>query len=192
MIFALLGALIFHASPVNAQTTATVYSDVITFTGNAVANGGAIAGGATDLLADNITPTSGFAGDEVNSFTFSMSNSNSVTVPIHPNILFYDANGASGGPGTLIASFLFSPIDQTGGTVATYTYTTSNLFVLPTRAFRAGMYFTSSSQTLANNLGQGYFNPPTVGSSTSSFFQSTAPETVGSSPGWHDTYIFAG
>jgi hypothetical protein len=179
-VFLPLGCLLFAVS---AQAT-VIYSDTTTFTGSGFADGGAtvIAGNdITKMIADDITVAPGFAGATVSSFTFSVANFNTSAVTAKPLVRFYSNDGTSGGPGTLLGAIGFTPISFSAGTVGLFTFTGSNLFTVPTSGtFWAGITFDDNTGTTGataaqlNNLGQGLFNPPTVGSSQDSFFVTTS------------------
>jgi hypothetical protein len=169
---------------------AVIYSNVTNFSGNGYAQGGAteVAGNDTTTMAlDDITVAAGNGGVTVNSFTFSVANFNTTAVTAQPIVEFFDNNGASGGPGTLIASFAFTPISFTAGVVALFTST--GTFVVPAGGtFFAGVYFdddngtTGATAAQLNLLGQGIFAPPTVGSSQDSFFHTTGPGSAANNP----------
>lgn len=188
-VFLPLGCLLFAAG---AQAT-VIYSDTTTFSGEGFANGGAtvIAGNdVTKMAADDITVAPGFAGATVSSFTFSVANLNTSAVTAQPLIRFYSNDGTSGGPGTLLGAFTFNPISFSASVVGLFTFSGSNLFTVPTSGtFWAGITFddntgaTGATAAQLNNLGQGLFNPPTVGSSTDAFFETTSAGTfTGNNP----------
>jgi hypothetical protein len=163
---------------------ATIYSNITTFSGFGFADGGATVSSGTDttkMIADDITVASGDAGAVVDSFVFSVANLNAVAVTARPLIRFYDDDGAGGDPGTLIGSLDFNPISFSAGTVETFVFSASNLFTVPTGGtFWAAITFDdnggTTGATLAqmNNLGEGIFGPPTVGSSQDHFFETTS------------------
>jgi hypothetical protein len=169
-----------------------LYSDVTTFSGSGYAAGGAtgVAGDdTTRMVLDDITVAPGAAGASVNSFTFSVANFNGAAVSARPIVEFFSNDGSGGGPGTYLAGFAFNPISFTAGTVQLFTFTSAGLFVVPVGGtFFAGIYFddnngaTGASAAQLNLLGQGIFAPPTVGSSTDSFFQTTGPGAAANNP----------
>ena len=144
----------------------------------------------TTMVADDITPATGFAGQSVTGFTFSVANFNAAAVSAAPTVYFYNSSGSGGGPGTLLDGINFNAISFTPNSVGTFTYNPGTaLFSLPAAGgfFWAGMSFSDGATGTAtaaqlNNLGQGIFNPPTVGSSQDAFFQSTAPAAVVNNP----------
>jgi hypothetical protein len=187
-VFVPLSCLLFAAS---AQAT-VIYSDVTTFTGFGYADGGAtvIAGDdTTTMVADDITVAPGFAGAAVTGFSFTVANFNGTGVSARPLVRFYDDDGAGGTPGTLLAAFNFNPLAFAAGSVATFTFNPgSNLFIVPASGtFWAGITFddnnggTGATAVQLNNLGQGIFSPPTIGSSQDSFFQTTSAGSFASS-----------
>lgn len=179
---AALSFLACSAGQVGAQVV-TVYSNVTNFSGAAFAQGGAAnqAGNTiTTLAADNINL--GSPGVAIHGFTFSVANLNPAAVSARPRARFYDSNGAGGGPGTFLAGFTFNPINFGANSVNLFSSgnSVSPLFTVPNTTFWAGLTFDdnggTTGATLAqmNNLGQGIFNPPTIGSSTDVFFQTTS------------------
>ena len=91
-----------------------LYSNVTTFTGSGIANGGAAlqAGNTiTTLLADSLGLIGSPAIFSWAVSTFSVANFNAVDVSARPRIRFYANDGTAGGPGTLIAGLSFDPID---------------------------------------------------------------------------------
>lgn len=134
----------------------------------------------TTLVADDITPAAGFAGQSVTGFSFTIGNLNSAAVAVAPTVYFYDSSGMGGGPGALIGGVTFNPITQAAGAVNLFTYNPGTaLFALPSAGgyFWAGMSFSSATATTAqlNQIGQGLFGAATVGSSQDAAFQSTLP-----------------
>ena len=180
-----------------AQTT-TVYSNTTNFQGIGYTGGLATGTGPTTLVADDITPIAGFAGSEVTTFTFSVMNFNSTASTFTPTVDFFKANGlgyvpgAGGPPGTLLASLQLNPLTVAGGgTIQLFTATSATgFFALPTGTFWASESFSGAPAAMLNNLGQGLYSPPTVGSSQNLIFQSTGPETGSSSPpGNTETFV---
>lgn len=163
------------------------YSNVTTFLGAGVANGGAAlqAGNTiTRLVADDLTPTGG--GVDVFDFTFSVVNFDAVALTFRPRVRFWFADGAGGGPGTyynLPASvgFTFNPVTVNATTIVLFTASLgTGQMTMPTSTFWAGMTFDDNNGTTGataaqlNNLGQGLFGPATVGSSADLYFETTA------------------
>ena len=168
-----------------AATAATViaYSNIANFTGYTYVNGGAtgVVYNAiyTRLSADDITPAPGFGGLDVRMCWFSVGNTSGEVVMFYPSVRFYLANGAGGGPGTLIRGFRFNPFYIAPG-VSTIGFDPAGELLLPLTSFWAGMTFDSGSSTYAptaaqlNALGQGVFGPPVVGSSADLAFLTNA------------------
>ncbi len=179
----------------------TAYSNVTTFSGYGYAGGGAtsVSGDTiTTMVADDITPVAGLAGDNVVSFTFSAGSFNSTTVSARPIVSIYEADNG-GAPGTLLTTIVFNPIAFASDTVGLYTATSATgFFALPSGTFYAGLSFDNNSgatgATVAqlNNLGQGLFNPPTVGSSADSFFQAMSAGSIGTNDPSGSFYFFGG
>jgi hypothetical protein len=181
----LLGYLGLLAGPsvlvTPARSDVVLYSNVTNFTGFGVTNGGAANVGGnniTTLLADDITPGPGLDGGTVDAVTFSIANFDTSDVTARARVRFYAADGTGGGPGTLITGFTFNPISFAAGTVGLFTFSNGGLplFSIPKGTFWAGLTFddnggtTGATLSQLNNLGEGIFDPPTVGSSTDSFF----------------------
>ena len=161
------------------------YSDVTTFFGSASNNGGAALQGSntiTKLVADDLTATASplHPGDPITVIRFTVANLNGVAVSARPRLRFYqDDNG--GVPGTLITGFSFNPISFTAGTVATFSFNPGGAVPYAAGAtIWAGMTFddnsggTGATLTQMNNLGQGIFGPPDVGSSVDHIFITSA------------------
>jgi len=171
-------------SPQAWGQTALAYSNTTTFTGSGYKNAAAgvdpnnAANTITNMVADDIHLDPQFANHGIVGIQFSVANFNATNTTARPRIRFYQANGAGGGPGTFIAGFSFNPITFTGGNNVTVFNATVNFFV-PGTDFWAGITFdnnaggTTATVADLNNLGQGIFNPPTVGSSQDRFFQTT-------------------
>jgi hypothetical protein len=172
-----------------ANAAITLYSDITTFSGQGFAGGGAgavtlsgTAGNLTAMTADDIT-TVAPNGGTVTGVTFSVANFNAAAVSAQVVLSFYDTTGTGGGPGAYLGGLIFNPISFTAGSVQNFGYNPgTTIFNLPTAgalgggSFWVGEQFFSSTATTAqlNNLGEGIFGPPTVGSSQDVFFQSTS------------------
>lgn len=156
------------------------YSNKTTFSGQAFANGGADPNAAapiTKLVADDINNV--LPGEKLTEFTFSVANLNTVAVSARARIRLYADN--AGTPGTYITGWSFNPITFNAGSVGLW-YTTLDPNTMPAMPakFWAGMTFDNASGSTAtgvqlNSLGQGIYDPPTVGSSADQFFVTTAP-----------------
>src|SRR4051794_7331196 len=183
-------ALIVCAS-LHAQTT--FYSNITNFSGSAFAAQASGVGGSgaliTPLIADDLNLIAAGAGASITRFQFTVANLNSVATNARPIVNFYANNGAGSGPGTLVASFTFNVITFNAATVAIFTFAPGGtLFTVPANAaLWAGIMFdngggATATQAQLNNLGQGIFDPPTIGSSADLFFRSTANGPTGSNP----------
>jgi hypothetical protein len=172
-------------SPAATLFDVVEYSNITNFTGYALRQGPSAnqAGNQiTLLLADDITPLGVYAGKDVSAITFSVANLNSVAVSARPRIRFWFANGAGGAPGTYYnvpasVGFSFNPITFNPGSVVLLTATVgANQFKMPGSTFWAGVTFdnntggTGATAAQMDNLGQGIFDPPDVGSSADVFF----------------------
>jgi PEP-CTERM motif len=159
---------------VHAQTD--IYNSTTNFTGQTFLNGGASLQGAnaiTKVVADKIIMAPSSGGLTVSSFTFSVANTDVVAISARPRVRFWQTDGVGGSPGTLITGVSFNPItftaNNTGLFVASFSF-----FIPANGEIWAGITFDNfsgtSGATIAqlNNLGQGLFDAPTVGSSDDS------------------------
>ncbi|MFS8082252.1 MAG: hypothetical protein ACMG51_02275, partial [Ginsengibacter sp.] len=163
-----------------------LYSNVTTFSGYYVLNGGAtLSGGSTitTLLADSLALI-GTLPFSINQFRFSIVNLNAVSVQARPLIRLYANDVAKGGPGTFIIGYSFNPITLNANSISVInTGTLSSPFAITTQAFWAGITFDDNSGAAGitaaqiNNLGMGLYNPIDLGSSTDDFFQTGAAGT---------------
>ena len=156
------------------------YSNITTFTGNAVLNGGATSVGGniiTTLVADDLTFTRGVPVNVVQ-YRFTVVNANSVAVSFRPRVRFYNNN--AGVPGTLIGGNTFNAVSVPALTVQTFTSPAVGPFAFATQTAWAGITFdnntgaTGATAAQLNNLGQGSYNPPDRGTSADSAFRTTA------------------
>jgi len=176
-------------SRVTPAGTAIDYSNVTTFSGFTVANGGAAVQGAntiTRLTADDLTPTGTNAGQDVLEFRFSVVNLNTTPTTFRPRVRFWFADGAGGLPGTYYnlpaaVGFSFNPLTQAANSATVYFATLApNQMKMPGGTFWAGTTFDNNNGTTGataaalNNLGQGIFDPPTIGASQDEYFITTA------------------
>jgi hypothetical protein len=157
------------------------YSNVDNFSGASFVAGGAAnqAGNTiTRLAADDITPAAGFSGSNISRITFSVANLNSANVSARARVRFYNGDGTGGAPGTVLAGFSFNPISFAPG-VSLFFFNPGAAFNIPSGTFWAGMTFddntgaTGATAAQLNNLGQGVFNPPVIGSSADQIFVTT-------------------
>jgi hypothetical protein len=186
--YLLLCCAVAAFSPASARADFTaLYSNITTFSGQGHAGGGATNVGGdtiTSMVADDINAGPGLGGFSVDQMTFSVANFNATAVSARAIVQIYSSDGAGTGPGTLITALAFNPISFTAGSVGTFTFTSPSIFTMPTGQFWAGISFddnngaTGATVAQLNNLGQGLFNPPTVGSSQDAFFQSTDGSSV--------------
>lgn len=163
-----------------ASDVADVYSNKTNFVGQAFSNGGTAnqAGNLiTRLVADNLVATQGNV--TIDAFTFSVANLNTVAVSARPRVRFYADN--AGTPGTYLTGFSFNAISFTAGSVGLFNFASPAMFTTAADGkFWAAITFdnntgaTGATQAQMDLLGQGIFNPPTVGSSADSFWLTTA------------------
>jgi hypothetical protein len=184
----------FSPASVRADFT-SLYSNLTNFTGQGAPQGGATNLGGdtiTAMLADDITAGPGLSGHTVDQMTFSVANFNSTAVTARAIVQIYAADGTGGGPGTLITAIAFNPIAFTAGQVGLFSFTSTTLpiFTMPTGTFWAGISFddnfgtTGATADQLNLLGQGSFDPPTVGSSQPdvAFLSSSAASVATNNP----------
>jgi len=165
-----------------AVTPGAFYSNITTFTGFGINTGGAPASGAkfTRMLMDDInTVNPGIT--QLGKFVWSGANLNSVAVSAAPCIRFFAADGPGGTPGTLLGGINFNAISFPASQISGLQFdaTSQNIF-LP-QNFWAGEFFSMAStvtQARANNMGQGTFDPPDVGTSADRMFTTTATATA--------------
>lgn len=163
------------------------YSNVTNFLGQGFVNGGSALQGAntiTRLVADDITPTGVHAGLSITQLKFSVANFNPATVTCRPRVRFWFADGAGGAPGTyynlpVAVGFSFNPIAIAPGvTILTGTIAPGS-FNMPGGPFWAGITFdnnsgaTGATAAQLDLMGQGIFDPPTIGSSGDVFYATT-------------------
>ncbi len=161
----------------------SVYSNVTTFAGSAFSNGGSeVQSGntITRLVADSLG-LSGTAPFSVTSFTFTVSNLNTVDISARPRVRFYNNDNPAGGPGTAIAGFSYNPITFTTNSVIrlntgalTTPFAISGTSVWAAITFDNNTGATGATQAQLDLLGQGIYNPVDRGSSTDGFFRSNA------------------
>ena len=163
------------------------YSNVSNFLGSGFVNAGVALQGTnmiTRLVADDITPTGTHAGMSITQFKFSMANFNSAAVAVRPRVRFWFVDGAGGAPGTYYnlpgnVGFSFNPLTINPGVTVVTGAIAPNLFNMPGVPFWAGITFDDNNGTTGitaaqlGGVGQGIFDPPTVGSSNDVFFMTT-------------------
>ena len=79
-----------------------VYRNLDNYSGQSYANGGATTQSGntiTRLVADDLTPLSGFAGQTISNIYFSVANLNTVAVSARPRLRMWQADGSGGQPG---------------------------------------------------------------------------------------------
>jgi hypothetical protein len=164
------------------QAQTVIYDNSVNFGGAAYSNGGAAlqAGNQiTRLVADQIQTIQTGAPLNITTWSFSVSNLDTAAFSARARVRFYDNDGPGGAPGTYLSGFTFNPISFAPGVSL---FSANAAFTVPGTdgTFWAGITFDDNAgatgATLAqmNNLGQGIFGPPVVGSSPDSFFTTTA------------------
>ena len=136
------------------------------------------------MIADDLTlDPDTVVGSSIWSFRFSIFNINSSTRSISPHVSFFLADGPLGVPGTLVAAFQFNPISVASfdGGFVTVTLPPADQFPVPAnRKLWAAETFandlgSTSSDAEVDNWSQGYYDPPTIGSSADLAFQTLNP-----------------
>ena len=163
-----------------AASADAVYSNLKTFQNQSFAAGGAtlqVFNTITRMAADDLNLV-GTPPYSVNGFRFTVTNLNSVDVTARPLVRFYLPDGPGGGPGTLIEARTYNPTLFTAGRVGTIK--TSSTFVLQSSHIWVGLAFDDNSGTTGataaqlDNLAQGIFSPPDLGTSADQYFVTTA------------------
>jgi hypothetical protein len=167
------------------------YSNKTNFTGFGAANGGATVTttGTVAVMDDlNFDAGSGAVGQNLGILYFSVFNGDATTdINARVRVRFFDTTGTGGGPGVNTLAVSFNPITFTHGQVTVFSsdFSTFN-FVLPSSMWAAEFFDGASGATATvaqlNELGQGLFNPPTVGTSQDRDFVTTAAGAPGSNP----------
>jgi len=167
------------------------YSNVTTFLGTGVVNGGgtATAVGTLAIMDDlSLSAASGAIGLNLGIIKFSVLNSDATTdINARVRLRFFDTTGAGGGPGALPLAVSFNAITFTHNSVTTFQsdFTTFG-YVLPANLWLAEFFDGAGTSTATvaqmNELGLGAFNPPTVGTSADRDFVTTAPGAPAANP----------
>ena len=171
-------------SPVSNPTfvEAMDYSNITNFLGLGVAQGPSALQGAnqiTRLIADDLTPNGVNAGASVTRHVFSVANLNQVAVTVRARTRFWFDNG--GVPGTYYnvpaaVGFTFNPLTFQPGVTLVNGGLPANSFTMPGTTFWAGVTFdnnngaTGATPAQMDAMGQGVFDPPTIGSSNDVIF----------------------
>lgn len=164
-----------------AAAAGAIYSDVTNFAGSGATNGGFAAGTpaantVSNMVADDLNMIS---GGLIGTIRFSLANFNATSQGVLSGIRFFDDDGAGGAAGTFLGGFNFNAITVAANnvTVVTFAATGANQFTLPSGTIWAGHVIRASgtqTDTVLNNLGQGLFNPPDVGTSADRQFGAPA------------------
>jgi hypothetical protein len=179
---ACVAALAFLATVASTSAQIFAYDNTETSSSGFFLNGGSAnqsGNTITRLVADDITPAAGFGGMTIDRIYFSVHNENAAAVSARPRLRMWNADGAGGGPGTVIVGYSFSPISFAAGTSG-YFYFNPSALTVPSGTFWMGLTFddntggTGATAAQMDNLGMALFNPPSVGTSSDLFFQTTA------------------
>lgn len=181
-MYVLGSALGLSTGLVGTSSAAVVYSDLDNNSGYNNPFEGATNGNPTTIVADDITPIAGHAGELVTSFSFSLYNYSTTSSTFNPTVYIY-SNSATNRPGTLLASIPLGSLTLAGNDANTFTSTNSGgFFNLPSGTFWAGMALDGAPADTLNNIGQYLSDPPTVGSSADVFFESNGQATNDNDP----------
>jgi len=190
----LLAGVVLVGTAATASGQVIIYNNTTNSIAAALQNGGATnqsGNTITNFVADDIQPLAGFAGRSVTNFSLSVANLNPTAVTARPRVRIFLPDGPNLGPGTAIATLNFPTATFTGSSISLIVsgQLGPTQFVIPSSSFFwAGVAFDdfggTTGATLAqmNNLGQGVFNPPTVGISDDVYFITTDPGVPGNSP----------
>lgn len=163
-----------------ASQAQVAYSDTTTFSNSGYYSGVPTGGSSTYVDADDLTYSPSLAGLTVSKIVFSTANFNAAAISVRPTLAFWDSDGSAGAPGTFLGSVTFNPLSLSANGVQLWNYSPTTGFALPASGtIWAGISFDNlggSTATAAQlgKVGQGLFDPPTVGSSTNGFFESDA------------------
>ncbi|MBL8760050.1 MAG: hypothetical protein JNL50_01990 [Phycisphaerae bacterium] len=164
------------------------YDNTTNFLGQGFANGGSqnqSGNTITRLVADDLRGIHPFfVGKQVTQMTFAVANFNATAVSCRARIRFWLADGAGGGPGTYYndttanIGYTFNAFSFGSG-VTLLTGTLGAGFKLTTTNLWAGITFdnnvgaTGATAAQLDNMGIGLFDPPTIGNSNDTLFQTT-------------------
>lgn len=161
------------------------YDNSTTFSGFAAAAGGTTAVNGiltTNMILDDLTLDPGAAGQTLGVFKFTTANFNTSAVTARMRVRFFLQDGAGGAPGTALGGFSFAATSIASGVTLWSADVTANNFLLPSNKVWAGVFFDNSgaagtTAAQLDNLGQGLYNPPTVGSSADKDFVTNPPSS---------------
>jgi hypothetical protein len=154
-------------TPPTVIAPGAVYSNVTTFAGTGItATDNPSTSNFSYAIADDLTTTLGNTG-KVTNFRFSIVNFNTAATAITPYVRFFDDDGASGGPGTLLGGFNFNAVNVNAGTATTLGFSpaVAQQFNIPTGKIWGVQFFSTASAAATQNVGVGVYNPPDVGTS---------------------------
>jgi hypothetical protein len=163
-----------------------VYSNVTTFAGSGISNGGSgtVSGNIiTRMVGDDLTLI-GTPPFTITAYRFSVGNLGTTVTSARPRVRFYADN--AGLPGTYISGNTFNAVNFAAGSVTTLTATLATPFVINTNNIWAAVVFDNNTgatgATLAQMdlLAEGIYTPVDLGSSTDNIFRTTAFPATGS------------
>jgi len=162
-----------------AVDPSSIYANInpTAFSGVIFLNAGQV-GGVTRLVADDLT-LAGTAPHNIGALNWTVCNANAAAVTVRSLIRFYTDN--AGVPGTLFAGYNIAPflsIPASSCAPIFFRLPLSLQTTAPGSKVWAGITFdnaggATATATQMNSIGQGYFNPPELGSSADQFFLTT-------------------
>ncbi len=166
----------------------SAYANLANFWGFSLIHGGVASNGvdtSTLFVADDLVPDPAYGGARVTAIRFTVSNYNPVPVTIRTIVGLLNPDGPSGQPGSLILGIVADGLIVQPVTVSVIVLPMPpGRFSMPGGPFWAGLSFDdadggwSVTPSQLSNLGQGYFGPPTVGSSQNRLFITSTPFTL--------------
>lgn len=161
------------------------YDNTTSFSGFAAVAGGTTSVSGvltTNMILDELTLDPTAAGQTLGVIKFTTANLNTSAVTARMRLRFFLQDGAGGAPGTALGGFSFAATSIASGVTLWTADVTANNFLLPSNKIWAGVFFDNSgaANTTAaqlDNMGQGLYNPPTVGSSADKDFVTSTPSS---------------
>jgi len=168
-----------HAQNIPIYSNITNYLGAFTTTQGPTSNTGGIT--QTAFYADDLTYDVSFAGQNINNVSFSVYNSDVSGFTARPRFRFFNSDGAGGGPGTYITTGYSPVVTLVPGinVISNFNNGSQLNMILPASGrIWAGIFFDNGGGTTATaaqiaGLGQGVYGPPSVGSSSNTYFVSS-------------------
>ena len=186
--------LLAFAASARGQVTSTAYNNFPNLENLARPFNGAADGGSTLLLADDLTYGAASVGLNVSAFQVEIANLSGSTLSVTPTVIFWNADGASGGPGTLLGSYTLplATLGSASSGMLSYTVPAAPQFALPANpdgttpggTVWAGLYVTGTAGESGADISKialQHADPPTVGTSADRDFFSSGPAPAAAS-----------